>query len=283
MKTYSEFKKEIGGIKDVSEVVKTIEKISASKIHFLRKEIEGLEQYSVNLKFFLQRLLCFYSAYKSPLLEKRIYGKRVLLVVTSNKGLVGGLWHRTISRVLRKYDDYDHYIVIGKKGIEYMAEEKIVVLKHFAFEEDSPRKEEIHEVSKYLFQLFEANRIKVIDVLYPDFISVSEQKIRNIPFLPFDLESKTVDGGTSQESIGFPIFGSSKRKLFENLLKKYINSFFYQLILEMKLSEYSARAVEMENAFEKSKDLIKEKEHFFLKEKRKSSTQKQLESFNCKK
>ena len=78
---------------------------------------------------------------------------------------------------------------------------------------------------------------------------------------------------------GLPIFGSSKKEIFNILLKKYIDVFFLEIFLEAKLSEFSSRTIEAEHASSKSKDIIKSLQLSFVKERRKSSTQGQLESF----
>jgi len=300
MTTYSQFKEEIAGLFDVSETVQTIEKISASKILSLKKQNQAQEDYFKNLNDILFALSKFYTSSIHPLFKKRKKGKKILLVISSNKGLVGGMWHKITESALQNAQKYDGYIVIGSKAQEFLSEGrgniKDKIIKKFNFE-DILSLETGEILQKYLFSLFEKDKqIQSIDIIYPDFVSISKQDMKKVQFLPFDFEQnqiiknqekekkqKTKNNDEAKSKIGLPIFGSSKEQIFSILIEKYIASFLYKVLLEAKLSEYSARTVEMENAYEKSKEMTSQKEKEFRKENRKKSTQRQLENFNYKK
>lgn len=279
MKKLVYFKNNIEGLSDVAETVKVIEKKAASQIHFLKKEVENLRNYREECRIVIERLSRFYWDGSNSLLRKG-KAKKELLVITSDKGIVGGLYHKIVEKLLEIKDSYQIISVLGSKGIEYIKEENIVInvppftLSYF------PNAEEIKRLTEYFFNLYKVgNRIK-IDVLYPQFITTAYQEPIVKGFLPFSFtEDEIKTFSESEDTAGLPIFEGNKRKIFDGLLRRFINVYFAEIYIESKLSEFSARTLEAENATQKTKELIIKVNTQYLKERRKIITQKQLESF----
>ncbi len=139
------------------------------------------------------------------------------------------------------------------------------------------------EISKYIFDIFKNEDYEQIDIIYPSFISLAEQKCLVVPFLPFSFEGDLTKKRKESEELGLPIFEPSKVRIFRQALEKYIKVFLYKIILEAKLSEFSARTVAMEHASEKTKKLIARLNLSFRKERRRLVTQRQIESFSVHK
>jgi len=275
MKSYIAHKNQIQGVKDVSETVKTVEKIAASSVHFLKQEVSELNTYAAEIERVLARLSLFYQKEDHPLLQKRTMGRKTLVVITGDKGLVGGLWHGITNTFLKNVKQYQSVIVIGTKGENYLKEENIPIIKLFTHFFDIPKKREIKTITNYIFSEFKKGTFSQVDILYPQFVSLAEQTPTLIPFLPFEFKPAK----EKKSSEGLPIFEPSKQKVFGNLLQKYIGAIFYKIIMETKLSELSARTVAMEHATEKTKELIQKLTLDYTKERRRIITQRQLQSF----
>lgn len=278
MKTYLDYKIQIQGFGDVLDTAKSSEKIAASAVHFLKAKVYSLDQYTETLDKLLSRLILFYQKREHPLLEKKENGKKVLLLITADKGLVGGLWHQLISAFLNKKNNYDSVIVVGSKGGAYLEEEGAKIIKSFEDFSDLPETVELQEIAAYLFKRFKGAEFSKVDILYSQFVSLAEQKPVFCSFLPFDFKIEKKTGG-----VGFPIFEPSNNRIFDGLLQKYVNLYFYKIVLEAKLSEFSARTVSMEHASEKTKELIAQLKASYRKERHRVITQRQLESFRAHK
>jgi F-type H+-transporting ATPase subunit gamma len=290
MKTYLAYKNQIQGFEDVLETVKAMEKIAASSVHFLKEEVSNLNAYSGDLLKMLSRLSIFYRKKNHSLLSakdgpaKKRIGKKALIVITGDKGLVGGLWYLVINAFLRKSSNYQSIITVGGKGKNNLEEEGIKIIKSFSQAADLPQPEEIKIITDYIFGEFAKNKFSEVNILYPEFISLAEQKPVFISFLPFKFSvEKELKEKLPKSAPGLPIFEPSKQKIFDELLKKYINVYFHKIVLEAKLSELSARTVAMENASAKTNDLIQKLDLTFKKERRRVFTQRQLESFTAHK
>jgi len=275
MKSYITYKNQTQGIKDVSETVKTVEKIAASSVHFLKQKVSNLNFYATETERVLARLSLFYQEKDHPLLQKREAGRETLVILTGDKGLVGGLWHGVVNTFLENTKQYQIVIVIGAKGENYLKEESIPIIKSFTHIPDILQKEEVEHVSDYIFDEFKKRTFSRVDILYPQFISLAEQTPNLTQFLPFEFKlTKEKKNGK-----GLPIFEPSKQKVFDQLLQKYIGIFFYKIIMETKLSELSARTVAMEHAAAKTEEFIQKLTLDYTKQRRRIITQRQLEIF----
>lgn len=280
MKTYLAHKNQVQGLRDVSETVKTVEKIAASSVHFLKQEVASLNSYALEIEKILARLSLFYRKENHPLLQERNTGKRALIVLTGNKGLVGGLWHAVVSALLENIHQYQAVISIGAKGEAYLKEESGQAKRLFLQTPDILQKQDIEKITDYIFDGFKKGIFRQVAVLYPQFISLAKQSPLLVSFLPFRFVLAAKAGGEfSEGALGLPIFEPSRRKLFDRLLQKYIGLFFYKIVMETRLSELSARTVAMEHASAKTSRLIQKFTLDYLKERRRVITQKQLESF----
>jgi len=285
MKKDNFYKMQIEGLSDVEASVRVIEKSAASHIHFLKKKVFALSAYKKQIQTTLGRLSRFYWNNNHPLLKERTARKSALLVITGEKGIVGGLYHELINEVITKSKDYEYIWVIGSKGEEYLGEEGIQaeqIFTSFNFD-DLPRSEEINKMAGRLFERFQEPVLKKIDVLYANFISLAKQSPTVTKFLPFDFASASAKAEADKHdkpTDGLPLFEPSKKLIFDELLKKYINVSFTEIILETKLSEFAARTVTAESAVKETERLIKTFNREFLKAKHLTITQKQVESFS---
>lgn len=284
------YKTQLKNFSDVAETLKVIEKKAAANIHFLKKRVEVLREYRNNLQVILRRFSLFYSRFDEFLPEETQGGKRrkkVLLILTGERGLVGGLYHQLVQRVLLEKNDYQEFWVLGARGRDYLLQEKIKAEEPFRgiFLEEIPKTEEIWKATNYVFQKFKNSEIQKIDILYPRFFSLLEQKPEIIQFLPFLFGSlnivneKKEDDPKQKEQIGLPVFESSKKTIFNEIFKRYLGIALGSLLLESKLSEFSARTVLAESAVKQTEDLIRLFKRRFLKIHHLLITQKQLESF----
>lgn len=282
MRKYFEYKNEIQGLNDVISTVKATEKIAASNIHLLKKETKNFELYIKSLEQAIKRLLLFYSVKNYPFLSQKIQGQKTIVIITGNKGLVGGLYHNLVNLFLKEHENYQSLINIGDKGRRYLEEENIKIYRSFSNISEIPQSQEITAITNYIFSEFQTKKVKKIDILYPRFISISQQEPTIVRFLPFEFslnKSNHEDELSAEKNLGLPIFEPSSKKVFDRLFKKYIKIFFYKIIIEAKLSEISARTVAAEHAAAKTKESIQNLIIDYSKERRKITTQRQIESF----
>ncbi len=279
MRSYNKYRNRVQGMEDVAVTVKTVEKIAASSVHLLKRRVTHLNDYITEVKSTLNRLAMFYQGKSHPLLQPQTEGKKALVVLAGNKGLVGGLWHDIVNVFLESAEDYPVVIAVGKKGADYIKEEGRAATKVFDNLVDIPQAEEIAEITDFVFDGYRKQIFSQVDVLYPKFTALAEQTPDLVSYLPFRFESMKDDALKE----GWPIFEPSSRVVFDALVQKYIGIYFYKIVMETKLSELAARTVTMEHAAAKTKELIYRTRLDYAKERRRMVTQENLESFTAHK
>jgi F-type H+-transporting ATPase subunit gamma len=284
MQKYFAFKNQITGYRDVEETVKVVEKEAASHIHLLKKRSSLLGEYKNDVINVMYRLQQFYSNQSSPYLKSNGNHKKVLLLVAGDRGIVGGLYHKLISKVMEIKNDYEEIWVLGEKAKKYLDEENIEVKQFFYQEKDLPGTEEIRNLSRGFMETFLNGEVGYIDILYPQFFSIASQEPVFVKFLPIDFASVNHDINQAQENDygeGLPIFEPGKETVFNTLLKRYLDIFFAHIVYESKLSEFSSRTVTAEHAVSKTSEMINKLQLEFLKERRIAITQRQIEIFSA--
>jgi F-type H+-transporting ATPase subunit gamma len=278
MRKYFLLKKEIEAFEDVVETIGAIEKIAAANIHFLKKENENLVFYKQNLEKIISRFLLFFDYSSHPLFRAN-RGKEALVIMTSNKGLVGGLWHEIIEQVLLNKADYDYLICFGSRGAQYLREEGLKVDKVFSLDAEKIDLEIASKVTNYILGEFLEKPLERVDIIYPHFLNILSQEPAIIRFLPFSFSS-TVLEQSETSPLGFPIFEPSKRKIFDYLIQEYIRLFFYQVLIETRLSEFTARTIFLEKASFQGEKFLKKLRMKYFKERKAEISQGQIESFS---
>lgn len=295
------YRTQIKGLTEVAETVRVIEKSAASRIHLLRKEVFSLREYRQSLDVVLRRLTLFYPDKQHPLLRRREFGEEVLLLITGEKGIVGGLYHELISRVAAESQNYGQIWVMGSKGEEYLREEGIRAQPIFTLADLSvlPKDKEIghrkkdllppsgifglgSQLSRELFRRFRKEHLKRVRVLYAGFVSLARQRPKEVTLLPFNFAMTTQQeinqpAGLAQ---GLPLFEPGKKVVLDELLQRYQAVFLTQILLEAKLAEFAARTVTAESAVRETKRIRNTLRRRFLKIRRSNITQRQVESFS---
>jgi F-type H+-transporting ATPase subunit gamma len=197
-------------------------------------------------------------------MEKREGGKRGVIVVSTDKGLCGGL-NSNLAREVAKLDKANTiFIAAGRKGSQYIARTKRPLKAEFTYK-DAPLFSEARAICKAARDLFLSGEVDSVDVLFTSFISTLNQRPEFFPLLPVG-EIKGVTAGVHEVAKGGELpkgttefqFEPSADSVLGELLPHYLNFQMFQILLEAKASEQSARMVAMKNATDNAKQLIKD-------------------------
>ncbi len=290
MKKYLFFKQQLEEFQEIKETIKVVEKAAASYIRVLQRQVEILHDYKNSLELILGRVIQFKkNRGDHPLLQTRHDGKRVLLLITGNKGIVGKMYHDLVRKAVANKDYYQEVWVLGEKGKTYLQEEGVQPSKQLFFSDGGvPDAKNLEAMGAELIDFFRREKWKSLDILYPYYVSLEDQQPTVVQFLPFDFAKMMTDLQNNnlfnlQPPEGFPLFEPDAKTVLDILIKQWVNIFFIQVVFEAKLSEFSARTLTAQDVLSRTDEVIKKVHLDFLKERKKSLTQKQLESFNAHK
>jgi F-type H+-transporting ATPase subunit gamma len=190
--------------------------------------------------------------------------KRAVIIVSTDRGLCGGL-NSNLLREAAKFDrDTTPFIGAGKKGSQFLARTKRQLAAEFTYK-DTPQFAEARAISRFAQDLFLKGAVDAVDILYTNYVSTLVQQPRTVPFLPVGKIQAVKAGIGESEADLKPVdktdlfeFEPDEKTVLGALLPHSLNFQVYQILLEAKASEHSARMVAMKNATDNAKQLIKD-------------------------
>ena len=261
MPSTRDIRRRIKSVKNTAQITKAMQMVAASKMRKAQQAALAGRPYATLMNEVLGEVTASSSDVQDPLMEKREVKKRAVIVVSTDKGLCGGL-NSNLMREAAKFDrNTTVYVTAGRKGSQFIARTKRTLAAEFTYK-DAPLFAEARAISKFARDLFLKHEVDQVDILFTNFISTLNQKPEVIPFLPVG-EVKGLGTAVHHEE---PLAKGNTEFIFEPgvaavlgaLLPHYLNYRVYQILLEAKASEHSSRMVAMKNATDNAKQLIKD-------------------------
>ncbi len=221
--------------------------------------------------------------FSHPLMEQREERKRAVILVGTDKGLCGAL-NSNLFREAAKLDKASTvFLTAGRKAAQFIARTRRQLAAEFSYK-DAPLFSEARAISHFARDLFLKGEVDRVDVLFTNFVSTLTQKPELRPLLPVG-EIKAVSAGVPHPEKVEELLEGATEFLFEPsadqvlgaLLPHSLNFQIYQILLEAKASEQSARMVAMKNATDNANQLIKDLTLEYNKMRQASITKELLE------
>ena len=267
-----QIKNKIISTKKTGKVTKAMEAVSAVKMRKSQLKAFVGRPYVHAAMRILSRLADSHEGLAHPLALKRERGRRLLIIVTSDKGLAGSVNSAVLKRV-------DHTILahpktdvvcIGRKATEYALRQNLKVLSEHVNVSDDISLEEVSDISTLAVTEFARGTYTGVDVVYQNFLSTFEQEPVKRQVLPLDTaEIVSIMAGikpwagmknhSKPEMNGQAAYTiePSAEEVLNTLIPQLVQVVVYHALLESKASEHSARMVAMKNATDKSKEVTK--------------------------
>jgi F-type H+-transporting ATPase subunit gamma len=196
-----------------------------------------------------------------PLLQERKEVKReIVLVITTDKGLCGAL-NTNLLRELNQFDAAKTtFVAVGRKGAQYLGRLKRDLAAEFELKEAFTFLE-CKQASKFCIEKFVSGDVDKVTVAFTDFKSTLRQEPALKVILPVqNFELDDLHGAKTEVAVNTTeyLFEPSAGGVLEHLVPHYIHFAVYQMVLESRASEHSARMVAMKNATDNAKQLIKD-------------------------
>ncbi len=252
-----DIRRRIKSVKNTAQITKAMQMVAASKMRKAQQAALAGHPYSEVLNRVLVSLRDLVTETAHPLLEVRPVKKALVLLVTSDKGLCGAL----NTNVLREASTLDvnttEFVASGKKGASFLARTGRNMIADFALP-DSPTFLQTKAISKFCLEKFLSGEVDQVSVLYPKFVNTLTQKPVLVPLLPI---SKEVAAGHDHDdkSAGAQfLFEPDSDEVLNAVLPYYFHFTVFQMILDARASEQSARMVAMKSATDNAKGLVKD-------------------------
>ena len=261
-----DIRRRIKSVKNTSQITKAMQMVAAAKMRKAQLRALSGRPYAEELAKMLAALAhAGGSTELHPLLQERKEVKRELvLVISTDKGLCGAL-NTNLLREVAKFDPATTtFVTIGRKGAQFLGRLKRDLAAEFELKEAFTFLES-KQASKFVMEKFLSGEVDKVSVAYTDFVSTINQKptVRTSrPVTNFELSELEGEHGTQKVEAAANtteyLFEPSASGVLAGLVPHYINFAVFQMVLESRASEHSARMVAMKNATDNAKQLIKD-------------------------
>jgi F-type H+-transporting ATPase subunit gamma len=198
-----------------------------------------------------------------PLLQVREVKKELVIIVSTDKGLAGAL----NTNLFRETTNFDAaktaYIVAGRKARQFLSRTRREILADFELK-DAPSFPETKPIAQFAVERFLSGEVDRVSVLFTHFINTINQKptVRTLlPISSFELAqatNATAAANDGADPMGAYEFEPNAEGVLDVILPYYLQYQVYQMVLDARASEHSARMVAMKNATDNAQQLIKD-------------------------
>lgn len=262
MNSPRDLRRRIKSITSTAQLTKAMQMVAASK---MRKAQEAaiVSRPFGQLVYAIQREATMHMGdFKHPLLEVREVRKRAVILVGADKGLCGPL-NSNVLRMATKFDPTTTtFITAGRRAAQFIARTQRQLAAEFSYG-DSPTYAEARAIAGLARDLFLKKEVDQVQVVATRFVNTLTQIPVTLEFLPIGeihgLELPTTRPSTSEPSADDTefTFEPSPESVLNYLLLHYLNIYIYEVLVNAKASEQSARMVSMKNATDNADGLIK--------------------------
>jgi F-type H+-transporting ATPase subunit gamma len=243
-------------VKNIKQITRAMQFVAASKLKRAQDATLAARPYSEKLDEVLADLAAVLGGDDHPLLADRAGGKRLIVLITTDRPLAGPLNTNIIRFVARDIIDNPGdlaVITVGRKGRDAMRRAGVPLEAHFATFGDRPTFADVLPLARLVNDDFLAGTHDRVDIVYSHWVSTLVQRPMSLTILPVQPAADT-EGIPGNQFI----FEPSASAVLEQLLPRYVATRLFQAVLEAKASEESSRMVAMKNATENAEELIED-------------------------
>jgi F-type H+-transporting ATPase subunit gamma len=255
-----EIRNKIKSVQNTRKITKAMEMVAASKMRKAQERMRAGRPYGEKIRTICANLSHANPEYRHPFLVPHGELKRVgVVIVTTDKGLCGGLNTNLLRMVLMKMREWsDHKIesqvvAIGNKGLGFFSRAGAKIVSHVTHLGDTPHLEQLIGPLKVQLDAFTSGEVDAVYLCYNKFINTMKQEPQLLQLLPLtDDRLERTDPNHDWDYVYEP----DAATVLDDLLLRYVESVIYQAVAENMSCEQSARMVAMKAASDNAKKVI---------------------------
>jgi F-type H+-transporting ATPase subunit gamma len=257
-----EIRGKIKSVENTKKITKAMEMVAASKMRKAQDRMRAARPYSEKIRTVAGHLSKANPEYVHPFMETNESKTAGFIVVTTDKGLCGGMNTNVLRAVTNKIRDLQaqgvgtNAVAIGNKGFGYLGRIGAKVVSHVTQLGDTPHLERLIGPVKVLLDAYMKGEINAVYLSYTKFINTMKQESVVEQLLPLSAESLQEQAG-SQHAWDY-IYEPDAQAVIDDLLLRYVEAVVYQAVAENMASEQSARMVAMKAATDNAGSVIGE-------------------------
>ena len=258
MANTQDIRRRIKSIRNTAQITKAMQMVAASKMRKAQQHALAGRPYAALMNKVLISLQQRTDPRLHPLLQVREVKKELVIVISTDKGLAGAINTNLLREAARFEAGRTGYIVIGRKARQFLARTKRELLADFELK-DEPTFVETKLIAKFATEKFLAREVDKVSVVYTHFINTINQRPTVQTLLPIEHGElpKSESASANDPLLGY-VFEPNAEGVLEVMLPYYLQYQIFQMILDARASEHSARMVAMKNATDNAHQFIKD-------------------------
>ena len=255
-----EIRTKIKSVQNTRKITKAMEMVAASKMRRAQDRMRTARPYAEKIRNVAAHISQANPEYRHPFLVDRNSVKRIgIIVVTTDKGLCGGLNTNVLRLALNKIKEWQaegeeiEVCAIGNKGLGFMQRLGMKIVSQVTGLGDKPHMEKLIGAVKVMLDGYTQDRFDRLMIFYTKFINTMKQEVAVEQLLPL-----------AGDALGAPegnwdyIYEPDAKSVLDQVLTRYIEALIYQSVSENMASEQSARMVAMKAASDNAGNVIDE-------------------------
>jgi F-type H+-transporting ATPase subunit gamma len=254
MASQRDIRRRIQSSRNIKQITRAMQFVAASKLKRAQDATLASRPYSTKLEEVLADIATVLGGEDHPLLVRREGGKRLIVLITTDRGLAGALNTNTIRFAAQQITGTEGdltVVTVGRKGRDAMRRARVPLEAHFEGYGERPSFADVLPLARLVTDDYLAGTYNRVDIVFSRFVSTLVQRPSMDELLPITLHEDTAGIPGNQF-----IFEPNAGAVLEQLLPRYVATRIFQAVLESKASEESSRMVAMKNATENAEELI---------------------------
>lgn len=275
MASGKEIRTQIKSIESTQKITKAMEMVAASKMRKTQVRVLASRPYATKMRSVISHLAQANPEYKHDYMTEKESDRIGIIIVSTDRGLCGGLNTNLFKQVLRKMQELDHdgaavdLCTIGSKAAGFFGGVNANVVGHVTGLSDEPKLTDLVGAVKVMLDAFNDGKIGRLYIAFNDFVNTMTQEPLVQQLLPISSDESADELNHHWDYIYEP----DAKEVLDSLLVRYVESLVYQAVVENTASEQAARMVAMKSASDNAGNLIDELNLVYNKARQASITQ----------
>ena len=255
-----EIKTKIASVQSTQKITKAMEMVATSKMRKTQDRMAASRPYSETIRNVISHVSKASIGYKHPFLVEREVKKVGVLLVSTDRGMCGGLNINLFKTAITQIRDWKQQNidvelgVIGSKGISFFRSLGLNIRSQLSGLGDNPDLEQLIGIANSMFDAYRNGEIDAIYIAYNNFINTMSQKPVMQQLVP--LPAMENDALSETQTTWDYLYEPEPKVLLDSLLVRYLESQVYQAVVDNLASEQAARMVAMKAATDNAGNLI---------------------------
>ncbi len=255
MPSLRDLRRRIKGVQNMRKITKAMELVAAARMRRAQERVLAARPYSDEIASIMGELMRRSPQYDHPYLQVRPLEKRLIILITGDRGLCGALNSNNTRLAVREASQSSvptSFVTIGRRGRDVIRRLHRDLVADQSMLGDRPTMGDVLPAVRVALEQYEKGEVQQIDLVYARFISVGRQQAtlqRVIPVVPPE-DAKAVTADFEYEP--------DPKDVLDALLPRYVEAQVYRAVLENGASEQAARMLAMRNASDNASEFIED-------------------------